>query len=133
MLFLAAQLLAQTAPAPCVAMDANLPASYAGWAAIGQLFTPGKAVGLKVDGGTASMAFHISTAGVYGIALGEKGWIDVIPASGGEALKSVSHREGDSCWSIRKIVRFQLAPGDYQLSLSKLAPGTAKVMLIAGE
>jgi hypothetical protein len=133
MLFLAALLLAQTAPCT-TAIDASLPAAYAGWTSPGQALVPGKAVALKADGGTATVTFHIATAGIYGIALDQKGWIDVYPgASGGEALKPASHREGDPCWSIRKIVRFELAPGDYRLSLTKLAQPAARAMLIAGE
>ena len=133
MLFLAALLLAQTAPCT-TAIDAALPAAYAGWTAPGAVLAPGKAVAFKVEGGTATTTFHIATAGIYGIALDQKGWIDVYPGtSGGEAFKSVSHREGDPCWSIRKIVRFELAPGDYRLSLTKLAQPGARAMLVAGE
>lgn len=135
MLFLAALLLAQTAPEiKCNVLDLTLPAAYAGWTAPGGPKAPGKLWAFKAEGGSATVTFHIATAGVYGIALDQKGWIDVYPGtSGGEALKSVSHREGDSCWSIRKIVRFQLAPGDYRLSLTKLGGSGAKAMLIAGE
>ncbi len=134
MLFLAALLLAQTAPAPCAAIDANLPAAYAGWTSPGTALAPGKAVAFKAESGAATATFHIATAGIYGVALDQKGWIDVYTGtSGGEALKSVSHREGDPCWSIRKIVRFQLAPGDYRLSITKLPQPGARAMLIAGE
>jgi len=135
MLFLAALLLAQASPAPCTtAIDASLPAAYAAWASPGQTLSPGKAVALQADGGAATIGFHIATAGIYDIALDQKGWIDVYPGtSGGEALKPASHREGDPCWSIRKIVRFQLTPGDYRLSITKLAQPAARTMLIAGE
>jgi hypothetical protein len=135
MLFLAALLLAQTAPElKCNVLDLTLPAAYAGWKAPGAVLAPGKAMALKAKGGAAAVTFHIASAGVYGIALDQKGWIDVYPGTaGGEALKSVSHREGDPCWSIRKIVRYQLAPGDYRLSLTKLAGTGARAMLIAGE
>lgn len=133
MLFAAALLLVQTAPA-CAAMDANLPAPLSGWTAPGATLAPGKAATLKAEGGTATTTIHIANAGVYAIALDQKGWIDVYPgASGGEALKTVSHREGDPCWSIRKIVRFQLAPGEYRLSITKLAQPSARAMLIAGD
>lgn len=132
--FLAALLLAQTAPAQCAAIDASLPAAYAAWKTPGESFEPGKAVELQATGGTTTIGFRIGKAGVYGIALDQKGWIDVTPgAAGGEPLKPVSHREGDSCWSIRKIVRFQLDPGLYRLTLGKLAGPKARVMLIAGE
>ena len=133
MLFLAALLLAQTAPCT-TAIDANLPAAYAGWTAPGDSFEPGKAVELQAGGGATTIGFRVAKGGIYGVALDQKGWIDVLPgAVGGEPLKSVSHREGDPCWSIRKIVRFHLEPGLYRLTLSKLAQPSVKAMLIAGE
>lgn len=133
MLILAALLLAQTAPCT-TAIDASLPAAYAGWTKPGDSFEPGKAVELHVSDGATTIGFRIARSGVYGIALDQKGWIEVLPgAIGGEPLKSVSHREGDPCWSIRKIVRFQLEPGLYRLTFSRLAQPSAKAMLIAGE
>ena len=135
MLFLAALLLVQTAPqVTCNVNDLTLPAAYAAWKTPGTTVAPGKAWTFKPEAGSATVNFHIATAGVYSIALSGKGWIDVYPeAAGGEALKSVSHREGESCWTIRKIVRFQLVPGDYRLSVTKLAGPSAEAMLIAGE
>lgn len=134
MLFLAALLFAQTAPVVrCNVLDLTLPPAYAAWKTPGTDLAPGKAASFKAENGSATATFHIASAGIYSIALDQKGWIDVAPAAGGEALKPVSHREGNSCWSIRKVVRFQLAPGDYRLSLTKLAEPSAKVMLVAGE
>lgn len=81
-------------------------------------------------GGTNEVGFHIDSAGVYGIALDQPGWIDVSPR-GGAPLASVSHGHGPDCSTIRKIVRYDLQPGDYTLTLSKLTRPQAKVMLVA--
>ena len=152
MLLFAALLLAQTAPAAqttaCKAPDASLPVALTGWTAPGDEFTPGKAVSLDtVDAATlkgapagakpgkaASIAFKIATAGTYGVALDQPGWIDVLPgAAGGAALTSVKHGHGPECSTIRKIVRFKLDPGAYRLYVTGLAQPKAKVMLVAGE
>lgn len=117
----------------CAVTDVALPPQYAAWKTPGEAFEPGKAVVLDVTDGATMIGFRVTAAGTYGIALDQKGWIDVFPgATGGEPLKSVSHREGDACWPIRKIVRFDLAPGLYRLQLSKLAQPHAEVMLVAG-
>ncbi len=144
-MILAALLLAQTAP--CTAMDATLSAPLAGWTAPGTAATldPGKAVTLKAadaatlsslpkdakPGGAAAIDFRVATAGSYGIALDQAGWIDVVPGAGGASLKSVAHGHGPECSTIRKIVRFQLQPGSYRLVLTGLKKPDARVMLVA--
>ena len=154
MLFAAALLLVQTAPAPavqttaCKATDASLPTGLLGWVKPGDAFTPGKAVELDTidaaalkglpagskPGKAATIGFRIETAGVYGIALDQGGWIDVLPgAEGGAALTSVKHGHGPECSTIRKIVRFQLTPGLYRLYVSGLPGAKVKAMLVAGE
>ena len=80
-------------------------------------------------GGMTRIGFRIDTAGTYGIALDQAGWIDVAP-KGGAALKSVKHGHGPECSTIRKIVRFDLRPGAYTLTLTKLVKPQAKVMLV---
>ena len=149
-MLLAALLLLQTAPAAqtiaCKAPDASLPTALAGWTAPGDELTPGKAVALDtVDaaslkglpagskpGRAATIAFRIASAGNYGIALDQPGWIDLLPGSeGGSALESVEHWHGPECSTIRKIVRFRLTPGVYRLYVSALAKPQAKVMLVA--
>jgi hypothetical protein len=148
MLFLAL-LLAQTEPAAqttaCKATDAALPAGLAGWTSPQDQLEPGKAALLDtVDaktlkdlpagakpGRAVSVAFSIAAAGTYGVALDQPGWIDVVPGTpDGEPLASVAHGHGPDCSSIRKIVRFTLAPGSYRLALTGLAQPKAKVMLI---
>ena len=144
-MFLAAILLLQAAP-QCAATDAALPASLSGWTAQATGFGVNQAVKLDAGdvaklpgvpagakpGGAAMIGFRIETAGRYGIALDQRGWIDVVPGvSGGEALKSTQHGHGPDCSSIRKIVRFDLQPGVYRLYVTGLASPSATVMLVA--
>lgn len=144
-MFLAAVLLLQAAP-QCTVTDAALPDNLAGWIApanglgVNQAVTldagdvaklPGVPAGAK-PGGAAMIGFRIETAGRYGIALDQRGWIDVVPGvSGGEALKSTQHGHGPDCSSIRKIVRYDLQPGVYRLYVTGLKKPSAKVMLVA--
>lgn len=149
MLF-AALLLLQAAPAAprCAAMDTGLAANLSGWTAPGGEFGVNKAARLQTGelakfrdvpagarpGGAVMIGFTVETAGRYGVALDQRGWIDVVPgASGGEPLKSVAHGHGPACSTIRKIVRFDLQPGPYRLYLTGLDKPAAKVMLVAPE
>lgn len=154
MLFAALLLLAQTVPAPatgttaCKAPDASLPIGLLGWVKPGDEFVPGKAVELDtIDGaalkglpagakpGKAAMiGFRVETAGIYGVAIDQGGWIDLLPGTeGGAALTSVKHGHGPECSTIRKIVRYALEPGLYRLYVSGLATPRVKAMLVAGE
>ncbi|HWU95526.1 MAG TPA: hypothetical protein VN029_08000 [Sphingomonas sp.] len=154
MLFAAALLLLQTAPAPatqttaCKATDASLPTGLLGWVKPGDEFVPGKAVELDTidaaalkglpagskPGKAAMIGFKVEIAGIYGIALDQGGWIDVVPGTeGGAALTSVKHGHGPECSTIRKIVRFQLTPGTYRLYVSGLPGAKVKAMLVSGE
>lgn len=149
-MLLAALLLLQAAPAApqCAALDANLAANLAGWAADAAEFGVSKAVMLQAGelaklpdvpagaeaGGAAMIGFRVETAGRYGVALDQRGWIDVVPGvAGGEALKSVAHSHGPQCSTIRKIVRFDLQPGVYRLYLTGLDKPAVKAMLVAGD
>jgi len=147
-MLLAALLLAQTAP-QCAALDQGLPAPLAAWT------TPGhgdpadirKTVTLEAliaadvpglpsrarEGAAARVGFRIDQAGIYGIALDQPGWIDVVPDGRIEPLVSVSHGHGPACSTIRKIVRFRLEPGIYTLYLSGLKSAMARVMLVSGD
>jgi hypothetical protein len=150
-MLLLALLLTQAAPAvqtiACKATDTSLPVSLTGWASPQDQLEPGKAALLDtVDaktlkdlpagakpGRAASVVFRIATAGTYGIALDQPGWIDVVPAAAGsQPLASAAHGHGPECSSIRKIVRFALVPGSYRLALTGLAQPKVKAMLIVG-
>lgn len=141
-------LLLLQAATNCAATDAALPANLTGWTAradgfgVNQAVTlgagdvaklPGVPAGAK-PGGAVMIGFRIETAGRYGVALDQRGWIDVVPGvAGGEALKSTAHGHGPECSSIRKIVRFDLQPGLYRLYLTGLDQPRAKTMLVAPE
>lgn len=145
-----ALLLAQAAAAPaCTATDAALPPPLAGWTRRGSVLDSGSAVttatvesasvrivGVPVPtkpGRMFAMQFRVTARGEYGIALDQKGWIDVypeLPAGRSAALASTTHGHGPACSTIRKIVRYTLAPGRYRVLVSGLERPMAKVMLV---
>jgi len=147
-MLLAALLLLQATPAApqCPTADVALPTNLSGWGVPGAEFGVNKAVTVQAGdlakladvpagtrpGGAVMIGFKVEKAGRYGVALDQRGWIDVVPgASGGEALKSVVHGHGPQCSTIRKIVRFDLQPGTYRLYLTGLDKPAAKAMLVA--
>ncbi len=145
-MILAALLLAQASPAPCPAIDAKLPPALAGWTAPATALAPGAAITLEpVDkalvllrdiklpdapGKVALTSFTVTKAGTYGLALDQRAWIDVYPATGADPLVSVAHGHGPACSSIRKIVRFTLKPGRYRALVSGIEKPAAKLMLV---
>lgn len=139
-------LLLLQAATSCPATDAALPASLSGWTVQADGFGVNQAVTLEAGdvaklpgvpagakpGGAVMIGFRIETAGRYGVALDQRGWIDVVPGlAGGEALKSTQHGHGPDCSSIRKIVHYDLQPGIYRLYLTGLDQPRAKTMLVA--
>ncbi|MCW3849478.1 hypothetical protein OF829_19750 [Sphingomonas sp. LB-2] len=144
-MFLAALLLAQTAPQQqCAAMDVNLPAELSMWTApptAGPTSVPhpfllparpkaevaGVPAGAK-EGGVATLAFRIDSSGLYAIAIDQGAWIDVVP-DGGAPSASVKHGHGPECSTIRKIVHFELKPGRYTIYVSGLTVPTVKLLL----
>ena len=147
MLFAALLLLQATPAAPqCSAADVVLPSNLSGWGAPADSFGVNKAVTLQAGdvakladvpagtrpGGAVMIGFRIDKAGRYGVALDQRGWIDVVPGvAGGDALKSAVHGHGPQCSTIRKIVRFDLQPGVYRLYLTGLDKPAARTMLVA--
>ena len=85
---------------------------------------------LTASGAAAAAEITITRAGRYGVALDQRGWIDVAPVGGG-ALESVAHGHGPACSTIAKIVRYDLKPGRYRIALSKLPNPRARVMVVA--
>ena len=153
-MFLAALLLAplsvvQAVPQQqCTAMDANLPAPLSAWATPGHGL-PGDLAkpivlasrpkseidGLPADakeGGATALPITIAKPGAYGVAIDQGAWIDVVP-EGAAPLASVKHGHGPECSTIRKIVRFDLKPGDYTIYISGLTSVNVKVFLVTGE
>jgi hypothetical protein len=75
----------------------------------------------------AILSTDIEQAGLYHVALGATGWIDVI--RDGKALESVGHRHGDAGSGIAKIVDFNLVPGHYVVALSGLTAGEVSISI----
>lgn len=148
-MILAALLLAQAAAAPaCPATPVPLPPALAGWRQGATELAAMKAVTLDtVDpamvrladapppehpGQMAMASFRVSAAGTYGIALDQKGWIDIYTAGSHIPLVSTQHGHGPTCSGIRKIVRFALTPGEYRVVVGGLEGARAKLMLVKG-
>lgn len=139
------QVAVATAPA-CPVTPVALPAELAGWRSSGADLASGKAVAIAtIDPATVRLAdvppptrpgrmvlqtVRIAKAGSYGIALDQKGWIDLYRVGDRTALTSTRHGHGPDCSGIRKIVRFDLAPGEYRLAVTGLAKPHAKMMLV---
>lgn len=126
----------------CSNVRVAFPAEFAGWsqqtpvaagteAGGGATIRPGQGVRvalhpahhLKLDpapkstgsnGGTLTLV--IEQAGTYRIGLGGPVWIDLIRNN--KALSSSAHAHGPKCSGIRKLVTFELSPGNYVVQLS---------------
>jgi hypothetical protein len=147
----------QPAAPACATKDANLPAHLAAWTQKAEIqssarpaglanLVPGKAYTSKLHPaagfvfatvpeklGAANttnglFALKVEQAGTYGVALGAPGWIDVV--KGGKALKSVTHGHGPECSTIRKIVNFDLQPGDYIVQVAGHPEPAASIMVL---
>ncbi|WP_294297953.1 hypothetical protein [uncultured Sphingomonas sp.] len=146
-MILAALLLAQAAAPACPTTPAALPAQLAGWRTSGDDLASGKAVTLDTwdprtvrmldvplpqrPGRAANRAFRIKTSGTYGIALDQKGWIDLYRLRETTPIASTAHGHGPACSGIRKIVRFALTPGEYQVVVGGLDSPRAKLLLVS--
>lgn len=129
-MLLTALALTISAPQKCRAFDVRLPAQLAGWTRNGRDFDTGHAVILNAGrDGTLATTVRIRKAGTFGVALGERGWIDVRPMRG-KPLASVAHGHGPQCSTIRKIVRYKLQPGTYRVTVNKLKATRARLMLV---
>ncbi len=70
---------------------------------------------------------HITDSGTYGVAASSGVWIDLIKDK--TPLKSIRHGHGPDCSGIRKIVSYDLQPGDYvlQIASSKSSDVTVQI------
>lgn len=129
----------------CAALDQELPKELSAWAKpspANATLVPGSAYILPLrpspvpEGKAAKVGtfggfvpLKISRPGSYGVALGDRGWIDL--TRGKEpALKSTSHGHGPPCSTIRKIVNFDLKPGNYMLQISESPVASVRVLVI---
>jgi hypothetical protein len=113
-----------------VPLDAATSAGAAGTAR----FVPGRAIDLRLRpdpevayvslpqgegeatsfGGLAS--FRVEQAGRYGVGVGAGAWIDV--SRDGKPTETALFGPGPACSPVRKVVAFDLVPGDYVLEIS---------------
>ncbi|WP_291055173.1 hypothetical protein [Hyphomonas sp.] len=69
----------------------------------------------------------VSAPGTYRVALGSRGWIDVVSA--GSTITSTAHGHGPECTGIRKMVDFPLAPGTYTIQIAGSPEPDAAVLV----
>ncbi|KQM88944.1 homogentisate 1,2-dioxygenase [Sphingomonas sp. Leaf22] len=75
------------------------------------------------------LAFTVTRAGRYRVALGAGAWIDVL--RGTTVVASVAHGHGPACSTIRKMVDFDLQPGRHLLQIAGIEPAVLTVMVVA--
>ncbi|AYV46964.1 homogentisate 1,2-dioxygenase [Caulobacter flavus] len=89
------------------------------------------AVQPEKPGGTVSkgglFSLKVEAAGSYVIALGTGAWIDVL--KDGATQRSTAHGRGAACSTVRKMVTFDLAPGDYVIQISANAQAELPIMV----
>lgn len=128
-MILIALALAATA-ASCKAYDTHLPYDLRGWTRMGQTLDTGHAIMLPARGKSAETSVTIRKAGSFGIAVDQQqAWVDVYRGRG-KALTMASESRGPACSTIRKIVRYNLTPGTYRVTATKVEGGRARLMLV---
>lgn len=73
----------------------------------------------------AILGIDIDEPGRYHVALGAKGWIELV--RDGKPVPSVGHGHGAPGSGVAKIVDFDLTPGHYTIALSRMAEGEATI------
>lgn len=117
------------AAAPCKTYDTHLPYDLRGWTRMGQTLDTGHAMMLPARSKSAETSVTIRKAGTFGIAVDSNAWVDVYRGRG-KALTMASESRGPVCSTIRKIVRYNLAPGTYRVTATKVEGGRARLMLV---
>lgn len=74
--------------------------------------------------------FHVERGGAYVVGQGGFAWVDVV--RDGKALSTVAFGHGPACTGIRKVVTFDLVPGDYVLEVSGSSTPILRV-IVAGQ
>lgn len=113
------------AGAPLVPLNQGARLTLGDAAAVHFAMAPGHAPAPGTSGGI--VALTIAAAGRYRVALGAGVWVDMV--KGGVNLRSIAHSQGPACTGIRKLVDFDLVPGNYLLQLSGNAAPTLAVMV----
>ena len=141
--------VAQGAVRSCAGMDQALPVELQPWqtaVTAGATLPPGTTVNLTLrpiaeieavapprparQGATTGgrIELEIATAGTYGVALGNAGWIDVV--RDGRPLEATAHGHGPACSTIRKIVNFNLTPGRYTVQISGTDASVVRLLVL---
>lgn len=123
--------LAGTA-APCKTYDTNLPRDLSGWTRAGRTLDTGHSLMLTGRARAAETKVTIRKAGTFGIAVDQQAWVDLYRGRG-KPLDMASESRGPACSTIRKIVRYNLRPGTYRVTVTNMTAGRAKVMLVHSE
>lgn len=113
----------------CHSYDTALPRPLTGWTRAGKGLDTGHAVILSGRHGAVATNVKIRKAGSFGVAIDRDGWID-IAAPGAKPLRMASETRGPRCSTIRKIVRYNLRPGTYRVSVNRLRGDRARLMLV---
>ncbi|MGL4314058.1 MAG: hypothetical protein ACRCSO_08715 [Sphingomonas sp.] len=112
------------------AMPGNRPGIGQRFDVAGALAVVGETAEERARGGRAAVIeIEVPRAGSYGVALSDGAWIDMV--RNGKPLAATGHDHGPPCSGIRKIVRFTLVPGRYQLRLSGIMASSIGVMVAA--
>lgn len=107
--------------------------------------SPGKAIDARLSAGTkvhfgdgpgrakdvgdnaGMFAFSVDRPGIYRVALGSGGWVDVL--EGGKAVESSAHGHGLECSGIVKMVDFPLKAGEHVLQVEGSKEATVGVLI----
>jgi len=73
----------------------------------------------------AILGIDIDEPGRYHVALGTRGWIELV--RDGAPVPAVGHRHGEPGSGIAKIVDYDLLPGHYVIALSGMADDEATI------
>jgi hypothetical protein len=117
------------AAGPCKTNDAHLPDDLRGWTRAGQTLDTGHSVTLTGRAKAAETKVTIRKAGTFGIAIDQQAWVDLYRGQG-KALTMASESRGPACSTIRKIVRYNLQPGTYRVTVTNMTAGHARLMLV---
>ena len=120
------------AAAPCKTYDTNLPRDLSGWTRAGRTLDTGHSLMLAGRARAAETNVTIRKAGTFGIAVDQQAWVDIYRGRG-KPLDMASESRGPACSTIRKIVRYNLRPGTYRVTVTNMTAGRAKVMLVHSE
>lgn len=119
------------AAAPCKTYDTNLPGDLRGWTRLGRTLDTGHAVTLPGRARAAETNVTIRKAGIFGIAVDQQAWVDIYRGHG-KPLDMASESRGPACSTIRKIVRYNLQPGTYRVTVTNMTAARARLMLVHG-